>query len=380
MEIIIFGGGMMGEAIAFDLFNHSDYFINFVENSSHRIKFLKNRFSKFNDKFSIHALDITNDISSITELLKKSELAFGAIDYKFNLELTKLCIKTKTHFLDLGGNNSVVNKQHELNNLAKNSQVIIVPDCGLAPGMANIIASGIISLFDSVNSCHIRVGGLPQSPKGILKYQQVFSIRGLTNEYIEESVILKNAKITKVPSLTEVEKLQFKDPIGELEAFHTSGGSSSLPNLFQNKINDLNYKTIRYPGHAKFFQFLQEYELLSEQKINEFTYREIIEKQLSKLLPKNTPDLVIVRIIVEGLIRDKPTKHQWELIDYMDEVNQITSMGRTTAYPISIIAQMILEKNITKYGVLFGEVDVPFDIFLSEMKKRNMDFDIIISD
>ena len=107
---------------------------------------------------------------------------------------------------------------------------------------------------------------------------------------------------------------------------------------------------------------------------------EIIEKQLSKLLPKNAPDLVIVRIIVEGLIRDKPSKHQWELIDYMDEVNQITSMGRTTAYPISIIAQMILEKNITKYGVLFGEVDVPFDIFLSEMKKRNMDFDIIISD
>ena len=160
---------MMGEAIAFDLFNHSDYFINFVENSSHRIKFLKTRFSKFNDKFTIHALDITNDISSITELLNKSKLAFGAIDYKFNLELTKLCIKTKTHFLDLGGNNSVVKKQHELNNLAKNSQVIIVPDCGLAPGMANIIASGIISLFDSVNSCHIRVGGLPQSPKGILK-------------------------------------------------------------------------------------------------------------------------------------------------------------------------------------------------------------------
>ena len=119
--------------------------------------------------------------------------------------------------------------------------------------MANIIAASIIEKMSSVDECHIRVGGLPQNPKTILKYQQVFSIRGLTNEYLEDAIVIRDSKVTTVGGLTELEELTFPDPWGKLEAFQTSGGTSNLPQIYKGKIKELSYKTIRFPGHCQFF-------------------------------------------------------------------------------------------------------------------------------
>ncbi|MHA2337100.1 MAG: saccharopine dehydrogenase family protein, partial [Candidatus Hodarchaeales archaeon] len=247
----------------------------------------------------------------------------------------------------------------------------------LAPGMANVIAAQGMNQFDSLDSCHIRVGGLPQSPKTILNYQQVFSIRGLTNEYLEDAVVIRNGNIQKVASLTEIEKLSFPDPWGELESFQTSGGTSSLPELYQGKINELTYKTIRFHGHCQFFSFLKDFGLLSSDSYpnnSSINPREIIEYYLAKNLPQNEPDAVLVRIAITGTKNDRTEKVQYQLIDLADPSSGFSAMARTTSFPTSIIGQMITHGIIKEKGVVPHEVVVPEKEFKEELAKRNIIF------
>ena len=195
------------------------------------------------------------------------------------------------------------------------------------------------------------------------------------NEYLEDAFIIRNGKVTTVPSLTEVEKIEFNEPWGVLEAFHTSGGSSSLPMLFEGKINELTYKTIRFPGHCRFFQFLKEFNLLSSEpfsKNSNITPREVVESCLQKHLPKSEPDAVLARISTIGYINGQRKKIIYELIDYMDESTNFSAMARTTAFPTSIIGQFISMGIIESKGVLHAEKVIPYDLFIDEVKKRNI--------
>ena len=370
----ILGLGMMGEAICYDLVNNATYtLINLIEIDSTRIENVKQKFGSV-EGLKFHRLSIQDNEDELLKILKETDVTFGAIDYRFNERLTKLCITAKSHFLDLGGNPDVVKAQHDLSDTAKKQGICVIPDCGLAPGMVNVIASGLISQFDKVDECHIRVGGLPEVPEGILKYQQVFSIRGLTNEYIEDAIVLRDGKIETVPSLTELETLYFPEPFGELEAFQTAGGTSSLPDLYQGKIRELTYKTIRYPGHMQFFRFLLDFGFLNETRIENSTIRQITETQLVKHLPKFKPDVVLIRIFLIGEKDGNILSTTWELVDYADREHNISSMGRTTAFPISIIGQMLANRDIVLTGVHPGEQSVPFDKFVEELEKRQIVF------
>ncbi|MHA2225084.1 MAG: saccharopine dehydrogenase family protein [Candidatus Hodarchaeales archaeon] len=384
VKYTVLGLGMMGTALCFDLLtqDHSSVVIGYEIDSQKR-KISSEKFSKFENRFQALPLDLKLDEDPqkhfLTEEFLKNDIkvAFGCIDYKFNFLLSKICIEAGTHFLDLGGNPTVVQMQKTLTNDAKKADVTIIPDLGLAPGMVNIIAANGMQEFEELDECHLKVGGLPQEPKTLLKYQQTFAIRGLTNEYLEDAVIIQNRKAIKVPSLTGHEYIKFPEPWGELEAFQTAGGTSSLPELFENKINELTYKTIRYPGHYQFIKFLKEFGLLSAinyPKNPEITPREIIEHYLEKNLPKNKPDVVLARITIKGSINGVKEIHTYQLIDLTDPTTGFSAMARTTAYPTSIIGQFIAHDLITTRGVIPGEKIVPIDPFKTELKKRNIEF------
>lgn len=382
----VLGLGQMGSTICYDLLTYdlSAQVFGFDLDPKNRND-LENRFKQYRNRFQTFLLNLNledpiNDHPLAKKLVKqKIDVVFGAIDYKFNYWLTKLCIQCECSFVDLGGNPDIVKQQQSLNEQAQEQNVTIIPDLGLAPGMINIIAAHAMREFDRLEECHIRVGGLPQNPTTILKYQQVFAIRGLTNEYLEEAEIIKDGKKTVVPSLTEVETLNFPEPWGELEAFQTAGGTSSLADLFEHKIKNLNYKTIRYPGHVQFFQFLKDFQLLSNEKITEsceITPREIIEHYLVKNLPRNTPDVVLARISIKGEIKSKEFHHTYQLIDLMNEETGFSAMARTTSYPTSIIGQFIAHGKITTRGVCHSEECVPAGDLMSELEKRNILFEI----
>lgn len=379
----VLGLGLMGKAICFDLLTFSsDSTVFGFELLDNRRNEVEREFNQFSKRFVTKPLKLILNEDLIKENLIQEfkslnvKVVFGAIDYKFNEYLTKVCIAAGCSFVDLGGNPDIVQKQHNLQEQAVNANITVIPDLGLAPGMANIIAASIMSNFSSVDECHIRVGGLPQEPKTILNYQQVFSIRGLTNEYLEDAIVIRNGKKITVESLTETETLIFPSPWGKLEAFQTAGGTSDLPQIYEGKINELTYKTIRFPGHCQFFKFLKDFELLSSEtfKESQYTPREVIEHYLVKHLPKDGSDAVLVRIIVKGLKNGRKENETYDLIDLFDIKTNYSAMARTTAFPTSIIGQMIMKGQISTKGVLFSEISVPYDIFKSELSKRNIIF------
>jgi lysine 6-dehydrogenase len=207
-------------------------------------------------------------------------------------------------------------------------------------------------------------------------------LNGLINEYIEKTIILNHDKIIEKESMSEIERIIFPDPFNEMEAFYTSGGCSTLPYTFRNKIDFLDYKTIRYTGHCKKFKFLFDLGFGSNNPIiirdKKIIPRDILICFLEKNLPRNEKDVVLVKVISEGLKDGEKMKLEYTLIDFYDEENDITAMMRTTGYPVSIIAQMIENRTINQNGVFCPEEIVPCKPFFYELQKRgikiNMEF------
>jgi lysine 6-dehydrogenase len=216
------------------------------------------------------------------------------------------------------------------------------------------------------------VGGLPQHPVPPLNYQLVFSVGGLVNEYKEQCKVLRDGNITLVDPMEEVEALEFQG-IGKLEAFTTSGGAAWLPEMFQGKIRKLDYKTIRYPGHAVIIRSLLKLGLADENEIFPgITPRKVLETQMAKNLRGDDEDLVLVRVTAAGKIGGNAAAKNLDIIDMYDRKNNITAMMRTTAYPTSIMAQMIADGRIKERGVKTPEMCVPGDILIEDMAKRGI--------
>ena len=203
MDILVLGAGMMGRAIAFDLCKYSDFKeISVYDKDNQTLHSAKKFLKKQNINFL--KIDLEN-LSIIKKYFKNFDVVISAVPYKYNYILAKIAIDTKTHFIDLGGNNDIVKKELSLSKKAKNKGVTVIPDCGLAPGLTSVITKDIVEQMNFVNYVKLRVGGLPQNPQPPLDYQIVFSPYGLINEYVEDAIILDNGKILKKKSMTDLE-------------------------------------------------------------------------------------------------------------------------------------------------------------------------------
>jgi lysine 6-dehydrogenase len=375
MNIIVLGSGMMGQAIAYDLSKFSNFDnITIADNNKETLEYTKKIFK--NKKFIFQTLDLDKP-KDVNQCLQGYDIAISAVPYKYNYFLAKTVIETKTHFLDLGGNNTIVEKERSLSDKAKKNDVTIIPDCGLAPGLTSVITKDIVDQMSSIDFVKIRVGGLPMYPQPPLNYQIVFSPYGLINEYVEDAIILKNGNIIKKKSMTDLEKIIFPEPFGQLEAFLTSGGCSTLPYTYNNKIKYLDYKTIRYPGHCEQFKTLLNLGLAEEKPINvkgkTVILRDLFADVLLKNLPKNKEDVVLIKVFCKGENKNKEDINlEYTCVDYYDSENKITAMMRTTGYPVSIIAQMIEQDTIKKRGVYCSEEIVPCKPFFRELDKRKI--------
>ena len=195
MKILVLGSGMMGQAIVYDLCKHSNFDnIAIADKDKKTIQSSKKFLEQKNIDF--HTLDVEKT-KDIKEHFQDYDIAISAVPYKFNFELAKAAIETKTHFLDLGGNNDIVDKERSLFEKARKKGVTIIPDCGLAPGLSSVIVHDIVEQMNSIEYVKIRVGGLPVNPKPPFNYQIVFSPNGLINEYVKDAIVLDHGKILK---------------------------------------------------------------------------------------------------------------------------------------------------------------------------------------
>jgi len=373
MNALVIGAGMMGSALAYDL-AHSEGVdrVMLADINGDRARKIA---ASIGGKVEPVQLD-TQVPEQVTRAMKGVSVAIGATSYTQNLGLTQAAITAGIHFCDLGGNMDVVDRQIALDPLAKAAGVCILPNCGLAPGFASVVAAGGAKRFSALDEIHIRVGGLPQQPQPPLNYQLVFSAEGLINEYLEPAEIIRNGKQERVGSMLDLEELDFPPPFGKLEAFNTSGGTSTLTRMFDGKVKALDYKTIRYRGHCEKFRLLIDLGFAGAEPIvagaSIRTAREFFEEMLRRRLPSNGPDIVLMRVTIRGMAENRSQTLAYEMIDHYDDKLKMTSMMRTTAFPTSIIAQMLSNGTVGARGVLPPEQCVPLAPLLSELRKRNI--------
>jgi lysine 6-dehydrogenase len=373
MKILVLGAGRMGYGAAYDLVHSSaveavtiaDVNFDAAKAAAYQIG---------GSKITPKQLDVNSYVATVS-LMTGHDAAISCVTYFYNEQLAKAAIEAKVNFCDLGGNNDVVAAELALDEQAQAAGINIIPDCGLAPGMVSVLAAHGAARFESLDSIRIRVGGLPQHPKPPLNYQMVFSVEGLINEYIEKARMLRGGEIVEVESMTEIETLDFP-PYGELEAFQTSGGTSTLPDTFLGRVNDLDYKTIRYPGHCEKFRLLLDLGLASSEALDVdgvmVKPRRVLGEALLKHLPSGEPDLVLVRVEFCGKNDLMQQTLRYDIIDRYDEKTGLSAMMRTTAFPASIIAQMMVSGETTRKGAVPQELCVPPDKFVSKLAARDI--------
>jgi len=374
MKILVLGAGRMGLGAVFDLAHNSPQVEAVTVADADFAKAEQVVKTVGSEKVTAKHLDVSN-VAETVELMKSHDSAISCVNYWYNVELSKAAIATETNFCDLGGNNYIVDEQLALDEEAKNAGINIIPDCGLAPGMVSILAMHGAQKFDETKEIHIRVGGLPQQPKTALQYQLVFSVEGLINEYIEIARVIRDGKITEVESMTEIESLAFDD-FPPLEAFQTSGGTSTLPDTFLGKIKELDYKTIRYAGHCEKFKTMIDLGLCSSEEIlvdyAKVTPRRVFGELLTKHLPADEPDYVLVRLEFVGQKDGETKRLRYDIVDRQDETTGLSAMMRTTAFPASIIAQMMASGDVLARGATPQEKAIDAEKFVAELTRRNI--------
>ena len=300
-----------------------------------------------------------------------------AFPYYFNHDMARLALDAGAHFTDLGGNTAIVERQRGLDARAREAGLSVVPDVGLAPGMVNILAQGAIDRLDTTDSVRLRVGGLPRHPRPPLNYQIVYSLEGMLDYYVTPAEILRDGRRTTVEALSGVETVDFPAPVGSLEAFHTGGGTSTLPTRYEGRIRTLEYKTLRYPGHARIMRAIRDLGLLSDRDIDyagtPVNPRRLFIQQVTPLLTNpDGDDLVVARVEVAGKRNGRPARLRYDVTDYHDPVTGITAMARTTGFSLAIVAMMQARGEVTTAGVGTPDEVVPAEPFVAALRRRGI--------
>jgi len=372
--MLVLGAGLQGSACAYDLLQNPN--VTEVRLADLNVSHLPDFLNEYSGKRLIPTPLDVRDREAVLALMREAKATMSAIPYYFNLDLARLAVQAGTNFCDLGGNTEIVFQQKKLDADARKAKVTIVPDCGLAPGMVNILAQYGIQQLDAVQSVKIFVGGLPQHPEGPLGYQIVYSLEGVLDYYTTLSWIVRNGKREQVKALSEREPVLFPKPVGELEAFHTAGGLSTMAWRYEGKIPSMEYKTLRYPGHAHIMEAIRELGLLEltpiDVKGTKVVPRDVIVAAMGPRLTKpKGRDLVALRVVVEGTKGGTPMKLGWELLDYYDESRGISAMMRTTGYSLSITGQMQANGEL-ETGVHTPDECIPAEKYISELAKRGV--------
>ena len=369
MKMLVLGAGRMGLGAVHDLVAQPDVTqVTVADQDGAKAREIA---ARYGDRVRPVVLDANHD-RAVVDLMHGHASAISCVNYWLNERLARAAIEAGTNFCDLGGNNDVVDAELALDEQARLRGVNVVPDCGLAPGMVAVLVAHGAKRFEKLDEIHIRVGGLPQNPKPPLDYQLVFSVEGLINEYIEPARVMRDGKIVTVESMTEVEELEFPAPFGMMEAFQTSGGTSTLPETFLGKVRELDYKTIRYKGHCAKFKTMIDLGLCSSDPLTvdgaTVKPRRVLGDLLIKNLPHDEPDYVLVRVEFVG----DGKRLRYDIIDAYDPETGLSAMMRTTAFPASIVALMMARGQTTPKGALPQERCVPPELFMEELAKRNI--------
>jgi lysine 6-dehydrogenase len=343
MKILVLGTGIVGSAATWDLVRRG-HDVTVADKDGATANRVGSQFGA-----TPYELDVS-DRPAVASLLWVFDVVINAVSYVFGRDVADAAIDTHTHYLDFGGNPKVVSAQKDLHGRAREAGIMIIPDCGLAPGLANVLGEDLISSASSgpIESIHMRVGALPQQPSGELGYQLAFSAGGLINEYAELCEVIEQGAYATVEPLTRFEDVVW-DGWGPLEAFSTAGGTSTMCSNHVGRVRDLEYKTLRYPGHGHTFRAMLELGMFESTPRTvdgvSVSPRSVLIDSLNRCLPSGQPDLVLVRAWRD----DDGSRSGYQLEDVAK--GGFSALARTTAFPATALAHLIATDQVNRPGV-----------------------------
>lgn len=368
MKIAVLGSGMVGRTMAIDLakqhdvtsFDASDYALELLQSKSSSIKTVKADLTAYN---------------TYSYLLKPFDLVVTAVPGFMGFEILKAVINAAKNVVDIS---FFPEDALQLDALAKEKNVTVITDCGVAPGVSNFVIGRYNEIMEIENfECY--VGGLPKIRKKPFEYKAPFSPIDVIEEYTRPARLKENGQIVVKPALSEIELIDF-DEVGTLEAFNTDGLRSILFTMAH--VPNLKEKTLRYPGHAELIIALQRSGFFSTESIR-FKENEIVPLQYtSSILLKewklaaNEEEFTVMKVIVKGKMNSADKTIEYSMIDYFDAATQTSSMSRTTGYTCTAAVNMFAEGLFDEKGVfppeLVGKDEKCFDYILNYLRERNV--------
>jgi saccharopine dehydrogenase-like NADP-dependent oxidoreductase len=325
-NILVVGGGKIGSLVAILLSEHQDFKVTLASNV-------------FQHHFSENIQTISIDVHQEKDLIKiiqKQEICavISCLPFFLNKKLAEICAQQHCHYFDLTEDIEVTDF---IKHLATGKKNIFVPQCGLAPGFVNIASEFLIQSFDVCHELRLRVGGLPQYTQNALKYALTWSLDGLINQYINPCPVIKNGQLELEPALENLESINLDG--AEYEAFNTSGGIGHLSHRSKNKVKELNYKTIRYPGHCEKIKFLLNDLKLKDDRIT-------FSRLLQKALPEVDNDVVIIFVAANGYKDDHWIEHHYfkKILPQFIAGKKWSAMQVATASSVCVVLDLILQQ------------------------------------
>jgi len=293
------------------------------------------------------------DESLLEETMTGFDAVVSCMPYNLNLPIARLAYKLGIHYFDLTEDVPTTNAIREM---ARDSRGVMAPQCGLAPGFIGIVGADLAARFTKLRDIELRVGALPRYPNGLMGYSFTWSPAGVINEYINDAEVIHNGVRKTVSSLDGTEVINIEGQ--EFEAFTTSGGLGTMCETYEGRVDTLNYKTIRYPGHAKLMRFLL-YELILKNK------RELVEQILTEAKPPVQEDVVYVYAVVEGWKGDQLAREEFYEAYLPVEIDgkHWRAISWTTAASIAAVVEMVANGSLPQRGFIKQE-DISLEKFL----------------
>ncbi|MDB5393749.1 MAG: lysDH [Rhodospirillales bacterium] len=345
-DILVMGGGNIGEMIADLLGRTGEYSVTVADRSVQALEKLKAR------GVSTLALDV-QDGTALAAALSNRFAVISALPYRLTPAVASAAHVAGIHYLDLTED---VASTRIVTELAATSNGAFIPQCGLAPGFISIVANDLVREFETVEMLRLRVGALPLYPSNSLTYNLTWSTDGVINEYCEPCDALVDGKLVRVAPLDDVE--QFALDGVHYEAFNTSGGLGSLCQSLASKVRNLNYRTIRYPGHRDIMKILLQDLRLSER-------RDLFREVLENAVPATDQDVVVIFVTAIGQQGGRLMQHSYANKIYANRAGNRSwaAIQMTTASAVCAVLDLLAHNKIPNCGLILQE-HIPLTLFL----------------
>ena len=373
MKITVIGAGAIGSAVA-QYFSAMEA-VEQLQVCDARARSLQDLHDQIsNNRVRSFQVD-ARDPNVLEPVLRGSAVVVSCLPPDLNPPLARLALSLGIHFCDLGGNDPLVRQELALDDEARQKGVWIVPNCGLAPGLVNVLCVRGMEHFDAVERAHLRVGDVPLHPEPPFNFRISWSADKVLDDYTQPVQVIQDGRTIECLPLENEEALYFPEPFGRMEAFCTAGSLSTLLDDVAGRVRHLDHKTIRWPGHANQMRFLLGLGFGEDMNIDvrtHLTYRDVLTRRMRQRLGGPHEDAVLLRVLIQGRTGGAAKTLVYEMVDHFDATTGQSAVMRCTSIPTATVAYLIAAGAVPGGGAAPPERIVPKAAFFEIIAEQGL--------